>query len=110
MRLPVRPAFYMSAAYFAFYAGIACWSPYIVLYYAALGFSGLQIGVLNAILPIGMAVFAPLWSSLADSRSLHRLVLRIALLATAIAMNRRKAPLHCFSQCSFAKCSFANPE
>ncbi len=83
MRLPFRPAFWMSAAYFAFYAGIACWSPYIVLYYAALGFSGTQIGVLNAILPLGMAVFAPLWSGLADSRSLHRLVLRIALLATA---------------------------
>lgn len=83
MRLPLRPAFWMSTAYFAFYAGIACWSPYIVLYYAALGFSGLQIGVLNAIMPFGMAFFAPLWSSLADARSLHRPLLRTALLSTA---------------------------
>lgn len=83
MRFPLQPAFWMSAAYFAYYAGIACWSPYIVLYYAALGFSGTQIGVLNAIMPLGMVFFAPLWSTFADARSAHRLVLRTALLSTA---------------------------
>lgn len=86
-RLPLRfspgPPFWMSAAYFAYYAAIACWSPYIVLYYAALGLSGTQIGVLNAVMPLGMVFLAPLWGSLADTYNAHRLILRVALLATA---------------------------
>ncbi len=73
----------MSAAYFAYYAGIACWGPYIVLYYQRLGLSGTQIGVLNAILPLGMALLAPVWGSLADAWNAHRLLLRVALLSAA---------------------------
>lgn len=74
----------MSAAYFTFYAGIACWAPYIVLYYQLLGLSGAQIGLLTAIMPIGMVVLAPLWGSLADTWGVHRLILRVVLLATAV--------------------------
>jgi MFS transporter, PPP family, 3-phenylpropionic acid transporter len=73
----------MGAAYFVFYAGIACWGPYIVLYYQQLGLSGAQIGILNAIAPLGMAFMAPLWGYLADSRGAHRAILRLALLTTA---------------------------
>ncbi len=83
MHPPLRPAFWMSAAYFAYYAGIACWGPYIVLYYQLLGLSGTQIGVLNAILPLGMAFLAPVWGSLADAWNAHRLLLRVALLSAA---------------------------
>jgi MFS transporter, PPP family, 3-phenylpropionic acid transporter len=73
----------MGALYFVFYAGIACWGPYIVLYYQRLGLTGTQIGLLNAITPLGMAFLAPLWGYAADSRSAHRLILRVALLTTA---------------------------
>lgn len=83
MRFFHRPRFWMSAAYFGFYAGIACWAPYIVLYYQQLGLSGSQIGILNAITPLGMAFLAPVWGSLADTYNAHRLILRIALLTTA---------------------------
>jgi predicted MFS family arabinose efflux permease len=74
----------MCAAYFAFYAGIACWAPYIALYYQGMGLSGAEIGILNAISPLGMAFLAPIWGYLADSRSAHRLILRVALLTTAL--------------------------
>ena len=78
-----RSALWMGAAYCAFYAGIACWGPYIVLYYQQIGLSGAQIGILNAIGPLGMAFMAPVWGYTADSRGAHRLILRVALLTTA---------------------------
>lgn len=83
MRVPLGPSFWISAAYFGYYAAIGCWSPYIVLYYASLGLSGLQIGVLNAVLPLGMVFLAPVWGSLADRYSAHRLILRLALFGAA---------------------------
>jgi PPP family 3-phenylpropionic acid transporter len=78
-----RPIVSMSAAYFAFYAGIACWGPYLVLYYKSRGLSGAEIGVLNAITPLGMAFLTPVWGTLADAWGAHRLILRGALLTTA---------------------------
>lgn len=83
MNMRQRPAFWMSVVYFWFYAGIACWGPYVVLYYQHIGLSGAQIGMLNAIIPLGMAFFAPFWSSMADLRGAHRALLTMALLATA---------------------------
>ncbi len=82
-RVPGPPTLWMAGVYFAFYAGIACWGPYIVLYYQRLGLSGAEIGVLNAVTPLGMAFLSPIWGSLADSRNAHRLILRLALLTTA---------------------------
>ena len=84
MNLPRRPTLWMCAAYFAFYAGIACWAPYSVLYYQSLGLRGAEIGLLTALSPLGMAFLAPIWGYVADSRSAHRLILRLALLTTAL--------------------------
>jgi PPP family 3-phenylpropionic acid transporter len=83
MNIPGRPSLWMCAAYFAFYAGIACWAPYVVLFYQERGLSGAEIGILNAISPLGMAFLAPIWGYVADTRSAHRLILRVALLTTA---------------------------
>jgi predicted MFS family arabinose efflux permease len=83
MNIPGPPTFWMRGAYFAFYAGIACWGPYIILYYQHLGLTGAEIGILNAIGPLGMAFLSPVWGYVADSRSAHRLILRAALLTTA---------------------------
>lgn len=84
MNLRATPALWMWAAYFAFYAGIACWAPYIPLYYQDIGLSGAEIGILTAIPPLGMAFLAPVWGYAADARSAHRLILQIALLSTAV--------------------------
>ena len=85
MRFILRPGLWMRAAYTFYYAGIACWGPYITLYYRQLGLSGFEIGLLAAIPPLAMAVLAPLWGMLADLWGIHRLVLRAALLFAAIA-------------------------
>lgn len=84
MKSSKRVGWWMSGAYFTFYAGIACWAPYIVLYYQKLGLNGAEIGMLNALGPLGMAFLSPVWGSLADTWSAHRLILRVALLVTAV--------------------------
>lgn len=78
-----RAAAWLNGAYFWYFASIGCFGPYIALYYRQLGLSGLQIGALAAILPLGVALLAPLWGSLADSFSAHRLALRSALVVGA---------------------------
>lgn len=58
--------------------------PYLALYYHQLGFSGIEVGILAATLPLGAALFAPIWGAVADSFGIHRLVLRVALVLAAI--------------------------
>lgn len=77
-------AFWLRGSYFWYFAGIGCFGPYIALYYRQLELTGVQIGVLSAILPLGVALLAPLWGALADTFSAHRLVLRGALVLAAL--------------------------
>ncbi len=55
-------------------------SPFIVLYFQRLGFSGAQIGILTGITPLVTFFAAPLWSALADATRRHRLILGLAIL------------------------------
>lgn len=80
----VRARVSLSCSYFGYFAAVGCFAPYISLYYRALKLSGLQIGVLAAILPLGIAFVAPLWGTLADTFSAHRALLRITLVLAAI--------------------------
>lgn len=64
-------------------ATAASFTPYITLYYRFLGFSGIQIGILASIIPLGAALLTPIWGALADSYSAHRLVLRAVLVLAA---------------------------
>jgi PPP family 3-phenylpropionic acid transporter len=75
---------WVSCCYFWYFVGIGCFAPYIALYYRHLRLNGLQIGVLAAILPLGIAVVAPVWGALADTFSAHRLLLRCALVLAAL--------------------------
>jgi PPP family 3-phenylpropionic acid transporter len=83
-RRPLPASAWLSGGYFWYFAGIGCFGPYIALYYRSLQLSGLQIGVLAAILPLGVALLAPFWGALADSLSAHRLLLRVALILGAL--------------------------
>jgi PPP family 3-phenylpropionic acid transporter len=71
---------------FLFYASIACASPYLVLYYQGLGFTGAQIGLLTSITPLITLFSAPLWTGLADVTRRHRLVMSLALLVGVAMM------------------------
>ncbi len=75
----------MGASYCAYYLAVGCFLPYITLYYRQLGLTGSQIGLLTALPPLAIAVLAPLWGVLTDTREAHRLVLRAAFVLSAIA-------------------------
>jgi PPP family 3-phenylpropionic acid transporter len=66
--------------YFLLFAGMASVSPFMVLYYQGLGFTGTQIGLLTGIAPLVTIFSAPLWTGLADASGQHRLAMSLAIL------------------------------
>jgi len=71
---------------FLFFASIASVSPFLVLYYRELGFTGAQIGLLTSITPLINLITVPLWTGLADMTRRHRLIMSLALLVGVIMM------------------------
>ena len=71
---------------FLLFAGIASVSPFIVLYYQGLGFTGTQIGLLTGVAPLITFFSAPLWTGLADATRRHRLMMSLAILAGVITI------------------------
>ncbi|MFB0534437.1 MAG: MFS transporter [Anaerolineae bacterium] len=71
---------------FFLFAGIASVSPFIVLYYQGLGFTGTQIGLLTGVAPLITFFSAPLWTGLADATRRHRLMMSLAILAGVITI------------------------
>jgi MFS transporter, PPP family, 3-phenylpropionic acid transporter len=72
--------------FFLFFAAIASYTPYMVLYYQSLGFSGAQIGILTGVLPLLTLVSVPFWTRQADRNNQHKLILGIALLVTVACL------------------------
>lgn len=70
--------------YILYYAAAACLTPYIVLYFQELGFSGLQIGVLTAAAPLLTLIGSPLWTWVADSTGGHRWIMSLAILVAIL--------------------------
>ena len=66
--------------YFIFYAGVASFGPYQVLYYQSLSFTGAQIGLLVGIAPLITLVSVPLMTGLADNTHQHKLIMSLSLL------------------------------
>ena len=64
--------------YFLFFAGVATYFPYLVLYYQSLSFTGAQIGVLAGIAPLVTLVSLPLVTGLADRTNRHRLIMGVS--------------------------------
>lgn len=62
-----------------FYAAMASYLPFVVLYYQQLGFSGGHIGLLTGIAPLVGMVGAPALTGLADGTQRHRLVMSLCL-------------------------------
>jgi PPP family 3-phenylpropionic acid transporter len=70
--------------YFLLFAAIAFVSPFIVLYYQGLGFTGTQIGLLTGIVPLLTLFSAPLWTGIADATHQHQLLMSLAILLGVI--------------------------
>jgi MFS transporter, PPP family, 3-phenylpropionic acid transporter len=74
----------MRGGYFWFFAAVATFSPFAALYYRDLGFSGIQVGVLTALPALGASLTGPVWGAFADSRAIHRGLLRAGLALGAL--------------------------
>lgn len=74
-RLFLRP----KAFYFFYFAALAAFAPYLVLYYRSLGMSSASIGMLTALPPIINLVGGPLWAAAADARGARRVMLIVTL-------------------------------
>jgi PPP family 3-phenylpropionic acid transporter len=71
---------------FVQFAAIASVSPFIVLYYQELGFTGAQIGLLTGLVPLITLFAAPLWTGLADATHRHRTVMSLGILVGVITV------------------------
>jgi PPP family 3-phenylpropionic acid transporter len=71
---------------FLFFAASATISPFVLLYYQGLGFTGAQIGVLAGVGPLITLASAPLWTGLADATRRHRACMSTAILGGVAAL------------------------
>ncbi|MEX2162034.1 MAG: MFS transporter [Anaerolineales bacterium] len=71
----------LSGIYFVTFLAFSAIVPYLALYYASLGFTGVQIGALLGVGPLVSLLATPFWTSLADSRNRHRAVLAGGILS-----------------------------
>jgi PPP family 3-phenylpropionic acid transporter len=69
-----------------FFASSATVSPFVLLYYQGLGFSGAQIGILAGFGPLITLASAPLWTGLADATRRHRACMNAAILGGVAAL------------------------
>ena len=71
---------------FAWFAASAFVSPFMVLYYQGLAFTGAQIGVLTGMTPLITLFVTPLWTGLADATRRHQLLMSLAILVGAMGV------------------------
>ena len=80
----LTPAAALGAYYFAYFAYVGAYSPYITLYLKDIGMTAAQIGLLYSI-PQVMRIFGPnAWGHLADSTGRPRAIVRIAACASLL--------------------------
>jgi len=66
--------------YFLYFAAIATYGPYMVLYYRDLEFSGTQIGILTSLPSLIAIISVPLWTGIADRTNRHKLIMSFCML------------------------------
>lgn len=82
-----RSGWSMRAGYFWYYGAIGAYMPFATLYFQSLGFDGIRLGILAALPALAIAISGPVWGSIADALSAHRLILRSGLaLCAALAL------------------------
>lgn len=81
---PMRKLFYPFSFYFLFYAAMASFLPFIVLFYQQLNFTGTQIGLLTGVPPLITLAAGPFWTNVADSTRRHTLIISVGILVAAV--------------------------
>ena len=70
--------------YFLLFSALAALTPYLVIYYDILHFSGRQIGVLTALFPLIALISSPLFGGIADATKKHHSVMMVSVLGSII--------------------------
>lgn len=73
-------------AYFCYFAAMAGFMPFLSLYYAQLGLSAGEIGLLVGIPPVVTFIAAPLWGGLADATHQHKRLLLGAVVSAMLVV------------------------
>ncbi|MBW6457265.1 MAG: MFS transporter [Trueperaceae bacterium] len=68
----MRPA---RAFYFLHFAALAALMPYLSIYFASRGLTGVEIGILASLVPLMTMLGAPFWTEVADATGRHKAVL-----------------------------------
>jgi PPP family 3-phenylpropionic acid transporter len=82
---PMRK-FWPFTFYFLYFAALSSLMPFFVLFYQRLGFGGAQIGLLTGIPPLITLFAAPFWTSLADARRWHKVVMGLGIIISALVV------------------------
>jgi MFS family permease len=91
---PSRPAqfprslspYLLGSLFYSIYWGaVGVFEPFLNVYFQRLGISGLQIGVINSLLPLAALTVSPFVSSLADRKAWRRRILMLCCLGLALA-------------------------
>ena len=72
--------------YFLYFAALSSAMPFFVLFYQGLGFNGPQIGLLTGVPPLITLVAAPFWTSLADAKHWHKLIMGLGILVAVLVV------------------------
>ena len=79
----MKKLFWPFSFYFLYYAAMASFMPFIVLFYRQLGFNGVQIGLLTGIPPLITLFAGPFLTGLADRTRRHDLIMGLGILSAA---------------------------
>src|SRR3954470_386761 len=75
----------LATFYFAYFLMLGGVAPFFSLYLNSLGFSGVQIGILLALMPLARVVAPPAWAWLADHQGGRRMLVRQTTAAAALS-------------------------
>ncbi|XP_071511639.1 major facilitator superfamily domain-containing protein 6-like [Diadema antillarum] len=70
--------------YFSYLGAFACMLPFISVFFIHIGLTVWQVGLLRSLEPILTFIFSPLWGTLADRYSKHRLATTVAIAGAGI--------------------------
>jgi PPP family 3-phenylpropionic acid transporter len=86
LKRSLKPARRGSIYYLAYWAGTGIYVPFTNVYFANLGLSGSEIGLLSALLPLLTLTVAPALAGLADRRGWRVRILALSLAGMGIAL------------------------
>ena len=72
--------------YLLYYASMASFLPFIVLFYQNLNFTGAEIGLLTGVPPLITLVATPFWTNVADATRRHRLIMSVGIGVALVAV------------------------